>query len=128
RVLRRWGVIVVAVAAWEISTRSISSIFFPPPSEILSAAQSLWLSGDGFGPFSQGVVQDILPSLQRMALGWLLAAAAGVVLGVVIGRTKVLADLCMPAINLMRSTPGTALIPAFFVLFGLGSIMRVALI
>lgn len=50
-------------------------------------------------------------SLERIALGYLLASALGIVLGLVMGRLRTARDLLMPYIELLRPIPAVAWIP-----------------
>ena len=77
---------------------------------------------------SDSVFQDVLPSLLRLLGGWALAVAVGVPLGMLIGRSRNLADFVNPTLQFLRAIPGPALIPVFIILLGTESTMRVTLI
>jgi ABC-type nitrate/sulfonate/bicarbonate transport system permease component len=125
----RYGLGIVLVIVWEYAARRAGSIFFPPPSEILQRAAALWLSGPPTRLFlSDGVFQDVLPSLFRLLAGWALAVAVGVPLGVLIGRSRNASDFLNPTLQFLRAIPGPALIPVFIILLGTESTMRVTLI
>ena len=125
----RYGLGIALVIAWEYAARRAGSIFFPPPSEILHRAAVLWLSGPPSRLFlSDGVFQDVLPSLLRVLGGWALAVAVGVPLGVLIGRSRSLSDFVNSTLQFLRAIPGPALIPVFIILLGTESTMRVTLI
>ena len=105
------------------------SIFFPPPLEIVQRAGELWLSGAPSALFlGTGVFNDILPSLARLLAGWSLAAAVGILIGVLIGRSRTFSDLLDPSLQFLRAVPGPALIPMFLILLGTESTMRISLI
>jgi len=125
----RYGLGIVLIIAWEYAARRAGSIFFPPPSEILQRAGSLWLSGSPSHLFfSESVFQDVIPSLLRILGGWALAVAVGVPLGILIGRSRSLSDFVNPPLQFLRAIPGPALIPVFIILLGTESTMRVTLI
>jgi len=106
-----------------------SSIFFPPPLEILRRAGELWLSGPPSHLFlGAGVFQDVFPSVFRLLGGWTLAVIIGVPLGVMIGRSRAVSDLTNPTLQFLRAIPGPALIPIFIILLGTETTMRVTLI
>jgi ABC-type nitrate/sulfonate/bicarbonate transport system permease component len=69
-----------------------------------------------------------VPSVSRALAGWGLAAAAGVTLGVLIGRSRFFSDLLDPSLQFLRSVPGPALIPVFIILLGTETTMRLVLI
>jgi ABC-type nitrate/sulfonate/bicarbonate transport system permease component len=125
----RYGLGVVLVVFWQLAAMRVDSIFFPPPSEILQRATSLWLSGPPDRLFlTAGVFQDVLPSLSRVLGGWALAVIVGVPLGVLIGLSRSILDFLNPPLQFLRAVPGPALIPVFIILLGTDSTMRVTLI
>jgi ABC-type nitrate/sulfonate/bicarbonate transport system permease component len=125
----RYGLGITLVIVWEYAARKAGSIFFPPPSDILHRAVTLWLSGPPSRLFLSGsVFQDVIPSLLRLLGGWALAVLVGVPLGILIGRSRNLSDFFNPALQFLRAIPGPALIPVFIILLGTESTMRVTLI
>ena len=125
----RWGLGVGLVALWQVLAMRAGSIFFPPPTEIAKRAVELWLSGPPGRLFlSDGVFQDILPSLLRLLAGWSLAVACGIALGTAIGRSRRISELLDPSLQFLRAIPGPALVPVFILLLGTESTMRIALI
>lgn len=64
----------------------------------------------------------------RLFAGYLLGVVIGIGLGVLIGGVRRLRTAARPYVDFMRSLPPTALIPAVIVLFGIGSLGKVALI
>jgi ABC-type nitrate/sulfonate/bicarbonate transport system permease component len=128
-VVIRYGLGLLLVLLWQYAAMRASLIFFPPPLEILKRAAELWLSGPPSRLFlGDGVFSDILPSLMRLLGGWALAIAVGVPLGVLIGRSRIAADLTNPSLQFLRAIPGPALIPVFIILLGTEAMMRVTLI
>lgn len=125
----RWGALLGLGVVWEIAARAADSLYFPPISEIIGRFFELWLSGPPSSLFlTEGVAADIVPSLARMLGGWTIAVIAGVLLGVAIGRNRVLGDFVEPIVHFVRAIPPPALLPIFFILLGFGNEMRVALI
>ncbi|HEY7297058.1 MAG TPA: ABC transporter permease [Xanthobacteraceae bacterium] len=125
----RWGLGVGLVVLWQFLAMRAGSIFFPPPTEIAKRAVELWLSGPPSRLFlSDGVFQDILPSLFRLLAGWSLAVACGITLGTLIGRSRKISELLDPSLQFLRAIPGPALVPVFILLLGTESTMRITLI
>ncbi|WP_221584912.1 ABC transporter permease [Microbacterium sp. G2-8] len=125
----RWGALLALGIVWEVAARVAGSLYFPPISEIIQRFAELWLSGPPSSLFlTEGVAADIVPSLGRMLGGWTGAVVLGVLLGVAIGRSRVLGDYIEPIVHFVRAIPPPALLPIFFILLGFGSEMRVALI
>jgi|HubBroStandDraft_3_1064219.scaffolds.fasta_scaffold04280_2 ABC-type nitrate/sulfonate/bicarbonate transport system permease component len=108
------------LAAWWVLSAGSSSLYFPPLSSIVSSLWHVWLSAD--------LRSDVLPSLEHLALGLLIAVVAGVAFGVVLGLAPVLADAVAPILEFLRAIPGVALLPAALLLLGIGPKMQVSLI
>src|SRR5262249_36631103 len=82
----RYGLGIALVIVGEYAASKAGSIFFPPPSEIVHRAVTLWLSGPPSRLFlSSSVFQDVIPSLLRLLGGWVLAVLVGLPLGILIG-------------------------------------------
>jgi ABC-type nitrate/sulfonate/bicarbonate transport system permease component len=129
----RWSVFAVAVALWQLATATVVPedyrLFFPPPTTIAKTGLHTWFSGPVSHAFlSSTAVDNMLPSLGRLLGGWALAAVAGILIGVLLGRSKHAIEYVDPLIQLGRSIPAPALIPVFIVLFKLGTTMQVAVI
>jgi ABC-type nitrate/sulfonate/bicarbonate transport system permease component len=93
---------------WQLWAASAHSIKFPRLSTILVDFQKLWL----FSQFGTNVV----PSLERIGLGFAIGVAAGVALGVPIGLSPLLRKLAMPHIEYWRAMPPPALLPISIIL------------
>lgn len=128
RALRdRWLVLVVAVALWEAVTRSLDETFFPPPSRIAAKMHELWFSGPAGSLFlTETATGNIFPSLGRMAVALALATVAGVVFGMLLGRSEQVYAYLDPVFQFARAIPPPALVPLFMVLFSLGTTMQIA--
>jgi ABC-type nitrate/sulfonate/bicarbonate transport system permease component len=123
--LLRWGVLAVAVAAWQLATRTHHSVYFPPPSDIARHTMDLWFSGPPAHAFlTPAATENILPSLARMTAGFALAAAAGIVLGTALGRSRRAHALCNPVLQFARAVPPPALVPVFVVVLDFGTPMQ----
>ncbi|MFJ6389851.1 ABC transporter permease [Streptomyces sp. NPDC091972] len=125
--LLRWPALVLAVGVWESATRVRGSVYFPPPDRIARHVHELWFDGPARHLFlSAAAVDDILPSLGRMTAGFVLAAVAGIVLGVVVGRSRRAYALANPVLQFARAVPPPALVPVFVVVFAFGTPMQIA--
>ncbi|MFD1048071.1 ABC transporter permease, partial [Kibdelosporangium lantanae] len=67
-------------------------------------------------------------SLQRVAIGFVIGAAAGLVLGVVAGLSKWGSALVDPPVQMLRTLPFLGLIPLFILWFGIGEEPKIALV
>ncbi|MCL6607559.1 MAG: hypothetical protein K6T74_05635 [Geminicoccaceae bacterium] len=70
----------------------------------------------------------IAGTFARLAIGFLLAAAFGVVLGVLMGRFRVVEDLFLPAVSFAYPIPGLAYAPLFMLWFGLRDLPAVLIV
>ncbi|HEY2336267.1 MAG TPA: ABC transporter permease subunit [Burkholderiales bacterium] len=67
-------------------------------------------------------------SLQRVFAGFALAAAAGVTLGMLMGRSRLVGETLEPLFSGTYAVPKLALFPVFIFVFGIGSLSKVALV
>ena len=122
RLVRRMALPVAILFAWETVTAAqwVSSASLPSPLAVAIAwwdwifgpSQALaWYSGT-WGLY-------VLMSLERVAVGFAIAAAAGVSLGVLIGWYAAVEDLFDGTINFLRAVPMTAWVPFAVFLFGI---------
>ena len=123
-VLRRVGLVLglpaILVAMWWVLSVDSESFYFPPLPEILDALVEEWL-----GP---RLVDDVLPSLGRLLLGFALAALVSVTLGVLIGTHKWLRDLTEPVLEFFRAIPPPVLVPIFLLIFGIDNTFKIIVI
>jgi ABC-type nitrate/sulfonate/bicarbonate transport system permease component len=129
----RWAVFAVAVALWQLAVHTLVpedyELYFPPPTTIAKTLVDTWFSGPVTHAFlSKTAVDDLLPSLARLLGGWGVAGVIGILLGILLGRSKHALEYVDPLIQLGRSIPATALIPVFIVLLKIGTTMRLAVI
>jgi ABC-type nitrate/sulfonate/bicarbonate transport system permease component len=121
--------LLAAVLAWEILTRRAALLYFPPPSAIAARMHQMWFSGPPAHAFlTAEAVKDLLPSLARLAIGWTLAAGAGVAAGLTLGRSPVLAALVEPFVHICRAIPPAALLPLILTIFIIGTPVQLAAI
>jgi len=99
---------------------AVSDAILPSPHSVLARLVNLFISGDIF--------DDMAVSLQRLISGFLSAAAAGTLLGLVAGSFPRMSALIMPLNSFVRYIPATAFIGLFFLWFGLGELSKIALI
>src|SRR4051794_39902524 len=120
--LRPFILIVVILGAWEIAARSglWSPLLFPSLERI---GREFWL----FVSRPEGWWQT-WTSLYRAFGGFALAAVAGVLLGMLMGRSRLAAALLDPLFSGTYAVPKLALFPIFIFVFGLGSLSKIALI
>ena len=69
------------------------------------------------GPNDQGIGWNVLQSLGRVGLGFGLAAAIGIPLGFVVGRSRFVAGMAGPVISLLRPVSPLAWLPIGLLVF-----------
>ena len=90
------------------------------PTPWVTVLQAVDLFSDPFyrnGPNDQGVGWNVLMSLQRVGLGFGLAALVGIPLGFLIGRFEFLARMFNPLISLLRPVSPLAWLPIGLLVF-----------
>ncbi|QYF91691.1 nitrate ABC transporter permease [Massilia sp. PAMC28688] len=108
--------IVLLLLAWQILATGNSS--FPSPA--VTFAEAARMFADPFysnGPNDQGIGWNILASLQRVAIGFGLAAMVGIPLGFAIGRFRFLAGMFNPIISLLKPVSPLAWLPIGLLVF-----------
>jgi ABC-type nitrate/sulfonate/bicarbonate transport system permease component len=116
--------IVVPVAllvGWQAWTVHAQSQYFPRLSTILVEFRELWL----FSQFGTHVV----PSLERIVLGFGIAVVVGIALGIPLGLSRWGRLAAMPHIEFWRAIPPPALLPISVVLLhSIGNVQKVSFI
>lgn len=110
----------VLVAVWWVTSANSTSLFYPPLRDVLTALREQWL-------FEQ-VPTDLLPSLSRFAVGYLLAAVVGIGIGVALGLTPWLRRATQPMTEFLRAIPPPLLLPFAIVVLGIGNTSKVVVI
>jgi ABC-type nitrate/sulfonate/bicarbonate transport system permease component len=121
KVVAELAVPLAIVAGWQLWTAAADSAKFPEPSRIVVEFRRLWL----FSEFGTHVV----PSLERIGLGFTIAVVAGVALGIPLGLSSVARRAAMPHIEYWRAIPPPALLPISIVLLhSIGNTQKVSFI
>jgi NitT/TauT family transport system permease protein len=112
----------LALAAWEAAARSgvWSPLLFPSLAKIFHELALFFTKTE--------MLAEILVTLERALGGFALAAAAGVLLGMVMGRSRFVAGLVDPLFSGTYAVPKLALFPIFIFVFGIGSLSKIALV
>ena len=104
------------ILVWEIVAAKNAN--FPTP--MVTLVEAIKLFSDPFyrkGPNDQGIGWNILASLQRIAVGFGLAAAIGIPLGFMIGRFKFMSGMFNPIISLLKPVSPLAWLPIGLLVF-----------
>jgi len=118
--LVRLALVVVLLALWEIAAdRWIDITFISRPSDIVSRLGD-WVEDGTLWTNTWITVQEIV-------YGFLLGAAAGVLVGFVLASLNFLYRVLDPFMMALYAIPKVALAPLFIVWFGIGMHMKVLL-
>jgi NitT/TauT family transport system permease protein len=118
--------IALAVALWFVITtgaaeeRLVSPTLLPSPLEVLAGYRSLVADG--------ALLASIFATLRRVILGFTLAVAVGVPLGMAAGSWRALGSFLAPIVLVARNMPIAALIPLTILWFGIDESQKVMFI
>jgi len=107
---------------WSILTYGgiVDPLFLPTPGRVFQAGVDLFLD--------LGFTSDILNSVYRVMMGFVVAAIIGVPIGLIMGTFKVAEALTEPVVGFIRYMPASAFIPLFILWLGIGDIEKIAII
>jgi NitT/TauT family transport system permease protein len=114
------GILLVAVAAWEIgaATGEVDAFFWSRPSAIFDTLLIFFSTGDA--------LTDIAFTFRSTILGFLIGTTAGSLLGLSFWWSRNYAAIAQPYIICFESLPKLALAPLIVLVFGLGLASKVA--
>jgi NitT/TauT family transport system permease protein len=107
---------------WSILTYGgfVDPLFLPSPGRVFQAGVDLFLE--------LGFTTDILNSVYRVMMGFIIAAIIGVPIGLIMGTFKVAEAFTEPVVGFIRYMPASAFIPLFILWLGIGDIEKIAII
>jgi len=113
---------VVVGAIWETVARAglFPARLFPSLEAIAAAFWRLTLNGI--------LPHHALDTLLRLGAGFALAAIAGTIIGLLMGRLRFAEDCLLPLVSIGAPIPGLAYTPLFLLWFGLGNKTTVLLV
>lgn len=105
--------IVVALLLWDLAAQwTASPQVFPRPASVYEAFLEMVGSGE--------LARAVLDSLQRVAVGYALGAAAGVLTGLALGSFRSLNDTVGLVFEFIKGIPPIALVPVAIMWLGVG--------
>jgi ABC-type nitrate/sulfonate/bicarbonate transport system permease component len=108
------------LALWAVWSAGSDTFYFPPLTKILETFGDTWVF--------ERVGSDVLPSLQRLAMGYVIAVVAAVAIGIPLGLSRVARRATSPIVEFLRAIPPPALLPFAVVVLGVGNAGKVFLI
>ena len=110
------------VLAWQIvaDRRWVSPVFLPGPDRAWAALLR--------GLSQEALAANLLGTIRRMILGWLIASVVGVAIGAAIGTSRRLRSYLGPLLEFLRPLPASATIPVAIAVLGLSDRMVLAVV
>ncbi|MCW2856900.1 MAG: binding-protein-dependent transport system inner rane component [Marmoricola sp.] len=117
-----WGgqllLAVVIIGGWQWFTAEhwVDPFTYGQPTGIVHRLYTLFRDGTAFGSYPE----QILVTLQEAVYGFLIGAAAGILMGVSLGTNRYLSSVISPYIKVVNAIPRIVLGSIFVVAFGFG--------
>lgn len=114
RIATRLGAVVFAVLLWHLASSygfNLIINFENIPTPVVVWNEFLVQLG------TSEFYTHIVVSIRRILIGFSMATVLGVVIGVVMGRLRVMSDVLMPYIEILRPIPAVAWIPLAILMF-----------
>jgi ABC-type nitrate/sulfonate/bicarbonate transport system permease component len=113
---------LLLLLAWEALVRVgiLDARFFPAPSSVMVELVAMLKSG--------ALLVHTAYTVSRMAVGFLLGAVPGVLLGIMMGLSPTVRRLLQPALASIYPIPKVALFPLAMLIFGLGEASKWAIV
>lgn len=110
---------VFVVALWQVLAvrRVLNPLFFPAPTEVLSAAWAMLRSGE--------LGAQVGATFLRMATGSAIGIVGGLACGLVMGVAAPVRQSLGPIVSALNSTPKLALLPMLMLFTGVGETARI---
>jgi nitrate/nitrite transport system permease protein len=105
------AILICLLVLWQILASGTGSSL-PPPTQVVNESYELIVNPffDNGGT-DKGLGLHVLASLQRVALGYLLAAIAGIALGTLVGQSNFFMRGLDPIFQVLRTVPPLAWLP-----------------
>jgi NitT/TauT family transport system permease protein len=121
-------VIGAFIAAWQISVSAglVDRFFVSSPAAIVGR---LWEFRNTVGPtIPGGIWPHIVVTLREALFGLAIGSVSGILLGLILGQWRLLAEALHPLLNLANTLPRVALGPLFILWFGIGQTSKTMLV
>lgn len=108
--------------AWELAAQAgaIDVRFFPAPSAIIGKLIEMARSGE--------LTENVLISLERIVLGFLLGGVPAILIGIAMGIWRPVRAIVDPLIVATYPIPKSSLLPLILLIFGLGEMSKIMMV
>lgn len=108
------------IVTWWFASAGSQNFYFPPLRTIVETFGKLW--------FSPQSMQNIVPSVARLLIGYVAAAFLGIAIGIPVGASRNLRNVLEPVLEFLRAIPPPVLVPVLILFAGLGNEMKALVI
>src|SRR5215510_10450861 len=115
-----WLACLGLLAVWQVAALALHNESFPTAVEAIRAIPSIL--GD------KDALINILASLRRMAIGFAVAVAVSIPLGLLMGRSRAVASFFNPLLMVIYPVPKAALMPIIMLWLGVGDLAKTPVI
>ncbi|EGO64332.1 ABC transporter permease [Acetonema longum] len=114
--------VIILLIIWELLVRMgvIAGLYLPAPSSIMAAAAQMIASGE--------LLTNLQASLIRIAAGFFIGSAAGILTGLLTGISRLAEVTGNPVIYSLYPVPKIALLPLFVLWLGIGELPKITMI
>lgn len=118
----RIGAVVFFIGVWTFLTNTglVNPTFMPSPQRVVEESQRFIENGD--------LLTGVLSSSRRVIIGFVLASAFSVPLGIVLGVWQPAKAFFDPIISLLRPLPSITWIPLTMLWLGIGEVQKYAIV
>ncbi|WP_327138974.1 ABC transporter permease [Nocardia sp. NBC_01327] len=122
RIVKPGLVIGAFLVLWQLAPKLglVDPVFLPPFSDVWSAGLELIRNGQ--------MQENVSASVTRSLIGFSIAVATAIPVGVAIAWYRPVAELINPVLELFRNTAALALLPVFVLILGIGETSKIALV
>jgi ABC-type nitrate/sulfonate/bicarbonate transport system permease component len=109
-----------ALLVWQVLSdfSVIDARYVPSPMRILMTARDLVASGE--------LLTDVLASLYRLVIGFVLGAVPGILIGMIMGLNRWIRVVVDPLVAAVYPIPKIAILPLLMLAFGIGDGSKIA--
>jgi ABC-type nitrate/sulfonate/bicarbonate transport system permease component len=113
---------LAVVGVWQIASGMglVDERYVPSPVAIAKAGWALSISGE--------LGTHVFDSLYRLAIGFVLGAIPGILIGIVMGLSRLVRAALDPIVAALYPIPKVAILPLLMLVFGLGDASKIAVV
>src|SRR5262245_42820063 len=114
--------ILAFVGAWQAAsdTGLVNPFFVSSPTRVGDRLAEMLTSSQTWN--------DTWVTMQEALWGFVIGCSVGILIGFILGQSKLLARACLPILNLVNTLPRVALAPLFILWFGIDQTSKIMLV